>query len=131
MFTLDQVKAAHSKVKSGADFPAYIQDLIKLGVISYSTYVIDGHAEYFGDNDYTVKSEGKYSFLTVLEKSDKETFINRLKMHQQGQTDYMTFCNDCANTGVEMWMVDSKELTCTYYDISGKKMWEEKIPVLK
>lgn len=28
MFTLDQIKAAHNKVKSGADFPAYIQDLI-------------------------------------------------------------------------------------------------------
>ncbi len=57
-------------------------------------------------------------------------FINRLKFHQQGQTDYMTFCNDCAKTGVEMWMVDTKELTCTYYDISGKKMLEEKIPTV-
>lgn len=28
MFILDQIKAAHSKVKSGGDFPTYIQDLI-------------------------------------------------------------------------------------------------------
>ena len=43
MFTIDQIKEAHSKVKSGADFPQYVQDLIKLGVIHYTTYVRDGH----------------------------------------------------------------------------------------
>lgn len=32
MFTIQQIKDAHSKVKSGADFPAYIQDIKKLGV---------------------------------------------------------------------------------------------------
>lgn len=32
MFTVEQIKTAHSKVKSGADFPAYIQDIKKLGV---------------------------------------------------------------------------------------------------
>jgi hypothetical protein len=32
MFAVEQIKTAHSKVKSGADFPAYIQDIKKLGV---------------------------------------------------------------------------------------------------
>lgn len=35
MFTLDQIREAHVKVKSGADFPHYIQDLIVLGVQKY------------------------------------------------------------------------------------------------
>ncbi len=43
MFTVEQIKTAHSKVKSGADFPAYIQDINKLGVASYETFVTDGH----------------------------------------------------------------------------------------
>ena len=30
MFTIAQIKEAHDKVKSGADFPKYIQDLINL-----------------------------------------------------------------------------------------------------
>lgn len=29
MFTITQIENAHSKVKSGADFPKYIQDLKK------------------------------------------------------------------------------------------------------
>ena len=128
MFTIEQIKAAHSKVKSGADFPQYIQDLMKLNVISYHTYVIDGHAEYFGKNDYQIKSDAKYSVLNVAKKSDSETFINRLKIHQQGKTDYLTFCNDAANSGVEKWIVDTTNMTCTYYDIFGNKLLAETIP---
>ena len=130
MFTLEQIKAAHSKVKSGADFPKYIQDLINIGVMYYHTYVIDGHAEYFGKDGYQIKSDGKYPVLNVSEKSNSETFINRLKIHQQGQTDYMTFCNDAAATGVEKWIVDTQNMTCTYYDLSGNMMLEEKIPTV-
>ena len=33
MFTVEQIKAAHSKVKSGADFPAYIQEIKALGLL--------------------------------------------------------------------------------------------------
>ena len=32
IFELKEINEAHSKVESGADFPKYIQDLIKLGV---------------------------------------------------------------------------------------------------
>lgn len=128
MFTIEQIKNAHSKVKSGADFPKYIQDLINLGVMSYHTYVMDGHAEYFGKDNYHIKSDAKYFVLNVSEKSSIETFVNRLKAHQNGQTDYMTFCNDSAETGVEKWVVDTQKMTCTYYDLAGNAMLEEKIP---
>jgi hypothetical protein len=40
MFAIEQIKAAHSKVKSGADFLNYVQDLIKLGITSYETLVL-------------------------------------------------------------------------------------------
>ncbi|MBK6984682.1 MAG: DUF1398 family protein [Bacteroidetes bacterium] len=130
MFTIDQIKAAHSKVKSGADFPKYIQDLIGLGVEAYSTYVIDGHAEYFGKNGYQIKSDAKYADLNIAEKSDSQIFINRLKFHQQGQSDYMTFCNDSAKAGVEKWIVDTRKMTCTYYDLAGNRMLEEQIPTV-
>ena len=35
MFTVEQIKAAHSKVQSGADFPAYIREIKELGVTHY------------------------------------------------------------------------------------------------
>lgn len=35
MFTAEQIKTAHRKVKSGADFPAYIKEIKVLGVTHY------------------------------------------------------------------------------------------------
>ena len=56
MFTIEQIKAAHSKVKSGADFPGYIQDIKRLGVNAFETWVIDSHTEYFGKDGYHIRS---------------------------------------------------------------------------
>jgi uncharacterized protein YbcV (DUF1398 family) len=127
MFTLDQIKAAHAKVKSGADFPAYIRDLKQLGVESYHTYVSDGHTEYFGSGE-TLTSAQKYDLLTISEHSDKSGFAIHLKEHQQGKTNYMEFCQMCADTGVEKWTVALKEMTCTYYDLHGHSILVEGIP---
>lgn len=128
MFQLEDIKKAHSKVKSGADFPAYIQDLVKLGVTKYDTYVHDGHAVFFGNSDYQIQSEPKYSTLTIADKSDLESFKSNLKIHQQGLTDYPTFCRHSAEAGVEKWTVKMENMTCTYFDKANFTMVEEKIP---
>jgi len=128
MFTIDQIQAAHSKVKSGADFPVYIQDLIALGVTKYDTFVIDGHSLFYGNDGYKVESNPKYGGLSVLSSSKQEQFVNRLKLHQQGGTDYSTFCQDAADNGVEKWTVDTASMTCNYFDKSGNLILAEKIP---
>ena len=40
MFTVEQIESAHEKVKSGADFPHYIQEIKKIGVLSFETWVL-------------------------------------------------------------------------------------------
>ena len=128
MFQLTQIKDAHAKVKSGADFPVYVQALIQLGVLAYDTFVTDGHTLYTGTNNFSIQSEPKYAPLDIAQISDPEKFKQYLQMHQQGQTDYPAFCNHAAETGVEKWTVDMAAMTCTYYDRSHNKMLEEKIP---
>ncbi|HTN47633.1 MAG TPA: DUF1398 family protein [Flavipsychrobacter sp.] len=128
MFTVEQIKQAHSKVKTGVEFPAYIEDIKELGVISYETYVADGHTDYFGTANYRTTNPAKYDTLPIAEKSDPEQFKAYLKAHQQGKTDYITFCNDCARTGVEKWKVCLEEMTCTYFDQAGNNLLTEKIP---
>ncbi len=128
MFTVEQIKLAHSKVKSGADFPAYIQDIKKSGVTHYDTFVMDGHTDYFGANDYKTSSTAKYEALTVAETADKEQFKMNLEEHQQGKTDYPTFINMCAAFGIEKWSVCMDKMTCTYYDKAGNEILEEEIP---
>lgn len=126
-FTVEKIQQAHSKVRSGADFPRYIQDLKQLGVKGYETFVHDGHTSYTG-NGHEATTPAKYDALTVADTSDAGSFTNRLKAHQQGQTDYPTFCSDCAATGVEKWVVDINAMTCTYYDKQGNTLLQEQIP---
>lgn len=131
MFTLEQISQAHSKVKSGADFPQYIQDLIQLDVLHYSTFVDDGHTIYFGKDNHHVQSPAKYPALKIAGHSNKEKFAQDLKNHQQGKTDYPTFCSDAADAGVEKWTVDIAKMTCTYYDKHGNMLVSENIPLPK
>lgn len=128
MFTIEAIKAAHAKVKSGADFPSYIQDLITLGVTSYDTYVADGHTDYYGAQDFTISSMPLYDKLTIATESNPEVFAADLKAHQQGKTNYPNFCNDSAKNGVEKWVVNMEKMTCAYYDLQGNEMLVEVIP---
>ena len=128
MFTVEQIKAAHSKVRSGADFPAYIKEIKSLGVTHYETYVTDGHIDYYGANNYTVKVPAKYDAITIAGTAKIEEFKAGLKAHQQGKTDYSTFCNDCAKSGIEKWAVYIDKMTCTYYDKADNEILVEQIP---
>jgi len=53
MFPVEQIKAAHTKVKLVADFFGYIKETKALGVTHYEAYVADGHIDYHGADDYT------------------------------------------------------------------------------
>lgn len=128
MFTIEQIEEANSKVKSGADFPKLAQELKELGIKENTIYVSDGHAEFVGNDNYTVKTSANYPAQSVAEKSDGEKFRHYLKIHQQGQTDYPTFCRHSAETGVEKWTLDFEKMTCTYFDKAGNELLVEQIP---
>lgn len=128
MFTIEAIKAAHSKVKSGADFPAYIQELKALGVTYYETYVTDGHTDYYGHDDYKATATAMYETMTIALDIDKGQFINGLKEHQQGKTDYATFISMSAQCGIHKWAISMDKMTCTYFDTAGNEVLVEDIP---
>lgn len=128
MFTVEQIKAAHSKVKSGADFPSYISEIRSLGVTHYEAYVCDGHTDYHGADNYTARVPEKYEPLAIADQINTEKFKSELMAHQQGKTDYLTFIKMCAETGIEKWKIRMDTMTCTYYDKAGNEILEELIP---
>lgn len=128
MFTIEEIKAAHAKVKSGADFPNYIKALKYLGVIGYTTFVADGHTLFNGKNADHIASQAIYEIKNINTNVDPERFKERLRIHQIEQSDYATFCNDCAATGIDRWTVDTIDMTCIYYDLAGKNILTEFIP---
>ena len=129
MVELKEIEDAHSKVESGADFPKYIQQLKKLGITMYSSFVNDGHTVFTDADDHQLTSPKKYSLLRIANISDRDRFKHYLKNHQRGQSDYSTFCSNAAETGVEKWIVDMNKMTCTYYDKANNTMLEEMISI--
>ena len=92
MFSIEQIHQAFSKVKSGADFPQHVQDLKNLGVSHYDNFVLNGLINYYGYGDFQVKSAPKYAALEINNTGSAERLKQALSIHQQGQTDYLTFC---------------------------------------
>lgn len=128
MFTAEQIKAAHSKVKSGADFPAYVREIKALGVTHYEAYVTDGHIDYHGANHHTATVPAKYAPLPVAATAQTELFKAGLLEHQQGKTDFITFITMCTATGIEKWEICMDKMTCTYFDTAGNEILVEQIP---
>jgi uncharacterized protein YbcV (DUF1398 family) len=128
MFTAEQIKAAHSKVKSGADFPAYIQEIKALGVSHYEAFVADGHIHYHGKNQHTATTPAKYEPIIIAETPQIDAFKEGLVAHQQGKTDFLTFIKMCATFGVEKWAIHMERMSCIYYDKAGNEVLVEVIP---
>jgi uncharacterized protein YbcV (DUF1398 family) len=128
MFTIDQMKAAYSKVKTGADFAPYLKELIALGVQGYDTFVNDGHLEYFGNDNFRLATTDTYPEIKIAPTANKERFIEYLSMHHEGQTEFLTFCNHAAQCGIAKWTIDIIQMTCTYYNLSNETIVIEKMP---
>lgn len=128
MFTAEQIKTAHAKVRSGADFPAYIKEISLLGVTHYEAYVTDGHIDYHGAAGHTVKLPAKYAPLIIAGIADTEAFKAELAAHQQGKTSFLSFIKACAALGIEKWAICMDKMTCTYYNKAGNEILTEQIP---
>lgn len=127
MFTVEQIKAAHSKVKTGADFPAYIKEIRTFGVTHYEAFVTDGHTDYHGGSNHIATVPAKYEPIAIAGMPQIERFKAELLAHQQGKTDFLTFIKMCAETGVEKWEIWMDKMTCTYFDKAGNKILIEQI----
>lgn len=131
MFTLQQLKAAHAKVKSGADFPAYVQEIKELGLLHYDFMVRDGQVNYYGNDDFQLNSEPIYAEKIIARVSSAAAVQQIILEHQQGKSDFLTFCSLVADAGVEKWVVDTESMLCSYYDLAGNSLVIEPIPTTK
>jgi uncharacterized protein YbcV (DUF1398 family) len=128
MFTIDQIQESHSRQRNGADFPAFVQSLIKMGVTGYNLFLQDRHAEYFGKKGKAALLEdAKYPEYTIAPKWDSERFMNILTNYRQGKLNYSSFYEQLTRAGVEKLSLDMKTLTCTYYGIDGAELHVEQL----
>lgn len=122
------MKAAHAKVKSGADFPAYVQEIKQLGLLRYEFMVKDGRTVYHGANGFQICGEPVYTDKTIAAEASTAALRQLITETQQGKSDFPAFCSGAAAAGVGKWVVDTQAMLCRYYDLSGNSMLAEPIP---
>lgn len=122
------MKAAHAKVKSGADFPAYVKEIKQLGLVHYDFMVKDGRTVYHGANGFQVSGEPLYAEKAISAAPSTTALRQIIADTQQGKSDFPTFCSQAAAAGVEKWVVDTQAMLCNYYDLAGNSMVAEPIP---
>lgn len=127
-FTLEQMKAAHARVKSGADFPQYIQEIKALGLKRYIFDVTDGTVTYYGESGHQVAASAIYDPKTINPVASPDELKHIIAIHQQGKTGFATFCEQAAGAGVKRWVIDTERMLCLYEDTAGKEMVAEPIP---
>jgi uncharacterized protein YbcV (DUF1398 family) len=70
-------------------------------------FVNDGHVVYYDSNDDSVSTDKKYDEIKIALTANKERFIE-FRYAQDGQTDYFTFCQQAAQSGIKRVLTSSK-----------------------
>ena len=131
MFTKEMIVAVQARVQSGADYPRLVQELKDMGVQSYDHVVAEGSNVYYGGGGHAVTISQSQERIPVAAQSSAEKLRQSISIHQQGKTDYPTFCRQAGEAGVAKWTSDLRALTVTYSDRSGKRIVVEPIPAAK
>lgn len=113
---------------SGNDFPSLVKAYIALGIVTYAINIQTGQATYVTKDGQKCDLQA-YQVENVKSKSDPSQFLEKLRNHQAKETDFPTFCQDCATNGICSWVVDLVAKTCRYFDLEDKVVYTETIPL--
>jgi uncharacterized protein YbcV (DUF1398 family) len=127
MFTLDQIDQIHNNFGKRAALADYLRALNAIGVVRYDSFIADGHSEYYGADGQKLVSPPVHEELTVAGVSNLEALHIHLKLHEQGETDYLQMSQGLADSGIEKWTFDTEQKTIAYYDIAGNALLIEDI----
>jgi uncharacterized protein YbcV (DUF1398 family) len=119
VFTIEQIEDLHDRLGSADTLPDYVQSLAALGVLSYSSFVCNGHSEYLGTDGQRVVSGAAHDLLAIAHESDRDKFLDHLGRQERSETSYVEMSSGLAESGVEGWTVDTHSMTMTVYDRSG------------
>lgn len=99
-----------------------------MGMSHYDHFVADGRIRYTGSNGFHIDAPAKWPEQAIATEGDAAQLKTALETHQQGGSDYLTFCQQSAAAGVEKWTTDMQAMRCSYYSLSGAVLLEEVIP---
>ncbi len=128
MITIEKIQNAYAAMQTDNDFPALVQALQSIEVKTFSFYVHNGSEIFTDIENNQVHLPEKYESIEISDVVNQNEFEQSLKSHQKRETDFSTFLNDCAKSGVSFWTVDLLAKNCTYFDKNKQLIYQETLP---
>ncbi|KHD44204.1 DUF1398 family protein [Streptococcus hongkongensis] len=127
MLTKENISSVQDKF-GGRDFPKLVEAFIDMGMVTNTINIQTGSAVYRDAQGHQLAMPA-YQVDSIAQEVNRDYFLKQLQVHQKGQTDFPTFCQDTADSGIYKWDVDLLAKTCTYYDLHNQMVYSEPIPV--
>ena len=113
------------KVASAGNFIKFIAELEKYGITHFITDAKSATSQYFNSAGLSIKDIGNFDFM--IAELNAEQFINDLKEHQSGKTDFPTWLFKTTQSGIASWQVDILNRTCRYFDTQDNEVYMENV----
>ncbi|HAR6953564.1 TPA: DUF1398 family protein [Staphylococcus aureus] len=126
-FKLSAIQQAHQQF-TGVDFPKLFKAFKDMGMTYNIVNIQDGTATYVHQSEDDIVTSSVKSNHPVAPSSNQSIVQDVLTRHQQGQTDFETFCDEMAQAGIYKWHIDIQVGTCTYIDLQEQAIISELIP---
>ncbi|HFV7452561.1 TPA: DUF1398 domain-containing protein [Staphylococcus aureus] len=126
-FKLSAIQQAHQQF-TGVDFPKLFKAFKDMGMTYNIVNIQDGTATYVHQSEDDIVTSSVKSNHPVAPSSNQSIVQDVLTRHQQGQTDFETFCDEMAQAGIYKWRIDIQAGTCTYIDLQEQAIISELIP---
>ncbi|HDC5912243.1 TPA: DUF1398 family protein [Staphylococcus aureus] len=126
-FKLSAIQQAHQQF-TGVDFPKLFKAFKDMGMTYNIVNIQDGTATYVHQSEDDIVTSSVKSNHPVAPSSNQSIVQDVLTRHQQGQTDFETFCDEMAQAGIYKWHIDNQAGTCTYIDLQEQAIISELIP---
>ncbi|HCY8398873.1 TPA: DUF1398 family protein [Staphylococcus aureus] len=126
-FKLSAIQQAHQQF-TGVDFLKLFKAFKDMGMTYNIVNIQDGTATYVHQSEDDIVTSSVKSNHPVAPSSNQSIVQDVLTRHQQGQTDFETFCDEMAQAGIYKWHIDIQAGTCTYIDLQEQAIISELIP---
>lgn len=127
IFSLEGIKKAQN-MYTGPDFPKLVEEYKKMGIITNTYNIERGEVTYINNLGACIIDTGIKVEFQIPDTPTYEKALLGLKRNQTGKSDFITFCNEVAQTGIYKWVVNLENMTCDYYDKNEIIVISEVIP---
>ncbi len=114
MFTIEEIENLHLASEKGMDFIEFLNKLKEMNVEYYDFYVSDGRYKYTHIDGDSIETKPLYEKKEISTVSNVGMLKQSVKVHQNGDTDFLTFCRQASESGVMIWRVEITNLRVTY-----------------